>query len=89
MCAGAIVQARPVRVVFGATDERMGAVGGALSLFDLPGINHRPWGTRGVLEAPCRTPLTAFFSARRQQKEARRANRFAFQPAKVPGLLPA
>lgn len=70
MCAGAIVQARPVRVVFGATDGRMGAVGGALSLFDLPGINHRPWVTRGVLEEPCRTLLTAFFSVRRQKKEA-------------------
>ena len=69
MCAGAIVQARPVRIVFGASDARMGAAGGALSLFDLPGINHRPWITRGVMETDCRQLLTDFFASRRQKRD--------------------
>lgn len=69
MCAGGIVQARPSRVVFGASDPRMGAVGGALSLFDLPGINHRPWVRRGVLADDAKVLLTTFFAQRRTVKE--------------------
>ena len=69
MCAGGIVQARPSRVVFGASDPRMGAVGGALSLFDLPGINHRPWVRRGVLADDAKALLTIFFAQRRTVKE--------------------
>lgn len=69
MCAGGIVQARPSRVVFGASDPRMGAVGGALSLFDLPGINHRPWVRRGVLADEAKALLMAFFAERRGGKE--------------------
>ncbi len=69
MCAGGIVQARPSRIVFGASDPRMGAVGGALSLFDLPGINHRPWVRRGVLADDAKALLTIFFAQRRTVKE--------------------
>lgn len=69
MCAGGIVQARPSRVVFGASDLRMGAVGGALSLFDLPGINHRPWVRRGVLADDAKALLTTFFAQRRTVQE--------------------
>ena len=69
MCAGGIVQARPSRIVFGASDPRMGAVGGALSLFDLPGINHRPWVRRGVLADDAKALLTTFFAQRRTVKE--------------------
>lgn len=72
MCAGAIVQARPGRIVFGATDERMGAVGGALSLFVLPGVNHRPWVRRGVMAQEAKTLLADFFAARRGAKENER-----------------
>lgn len=69
MCAGGIVQARPSRIVFGASDPRMGAVGGALSLFDLPGINHRPWVRCGVLADDAKALLTTFFAQRRTVKE--------------------
>ena len=69
MCAGGIVQARPSRIVFGASDPRMGAVGGALSLFDLPGINHRPWVRRGILADDAKALLTTFFAQRRTVKE--------------------
>ena len=72
MCAGAIVQARPGRIVFGATDERMGAVGGALSLFELPGVNHRRWVRRGVMAQEAKTLLADFFAARRGAKENER-----------------
>lgn len=72
MCAGAIVQARPGRIVFGASDERMGAVGGALSLFELPGVNHRPWVRRGVMAQEAKTLLADFFAARRSAKENER-----------------
>ena len=69
MCAGGIGQARPSRGVFGASDPRMGAVGGALSLFDLPGINHRPWGRRGVFADDANSLFTTFFAQRRTVKE--------------------
>ena len=72
MCAGAIVQARPGRIVFGASDERMGAVGGALSLFELPGVNHRPWVRRGVMAQEAKTLLADFFAARRGAKDNER-----------------
>ena len=72
MCAGAIVQARPGRIVFGATDARMGAVGGALSLFELPGVTHRPWVRRGVMAQEAKTLLADFFAARRGAKENER-----------------
>ena len=65
MCAGAMVQARLQRVVFGAGDLKAGAAGGALNLLQFPGLNHRCAITGGVREAECRELLRAFFAARR------------------------
>lgn len=65
MCAGAIVGARIAHLVFGAYDEKAGAVA---SLFDVvrdPRINHRPRVTGGVLELECAALLDEFFRARR------------------------
>ncbi len=65
MCAGALVNARVGRVVYGATDPKAGAVG---SLYDVPGdqrLNHRPPVTRGVLAERGGDLLRAFFAARR------------------------
>ncbi len=65
MCAGAIVNARVVRVVFGANDPKAGAVG---SLADVPGdkrLNHRPEVLGGVLAEDCGAILREFFAARR------------------------
>jgi tRNA(adenine34) deaminase len=64
MCAGALVLARVVRLVFGAYDPKAGAVA---SLFDAvrdPRLNHRVDVRGGVLEQECGALLTEFFAAR-------------------------
>lgn len=65
MCAGAIVNARVGRVVFGCKDARAGAMGSVLNLPSYP-LNHRPQCTYGVFETECRTILQDFFAARRR-----------------------
>lgn len=65
MCAGAMVQSRVSRLVFGATDPLAGAAGTALDLFRVAGLNHRPEVTPGVLAAECAERLKGFFRARR------------------------
>ncbi len=65
MCAGAIVAARIDHLVFGAFDDKAGAV---TSLFDVlrdPRLNHRPRVTSGVLKADCAALLEEFFTSRR------------------------
>ncbi len=65
MCAGALVNARVDRLVFGATDPKAGAVG---SLADVPGdarLNHRPVVTAGVLADESGALLRDFFAVRR------------------------
>ena len=65
MCAGAIVAARIDHLVFGAFDDKAGAV---TSLFDVlrdPRLNHRPRVTSGVLEADFAALLEEFFTSRR------------------------
>lgn len=74
MCAGAIAEARLERLVFGADDPKKGAAGGAFSLFDVPGVNHRPWLTTGVLKAESERMLKDFFEARRSEKRAASAD---------------
>ena len=61
MCAGAIVNARIPRVVFGARDPKNGCCGSVVDLFALP-FNHRPALEGGVLEAQCAELLTQFFA---------------------------
>ena len=65
MCAGAIVQARIARVVFGAHDPRTGAAGSVLNVLDHPILNHRAALTGGVEAEACAMLLTDFFKARR------------------------
>jgi tRNA(adenine34) deaminase len=65
MCAGAIVQARVARVVFGARDPRAGAAGSVFQLLDHAALNHRAVVSAGVAEAACARILSAFFRARR------------------------
>ena len=65
MCAGAAVAARIGHIVFGAFDEKAGAVA---SLFDVvrdPRLNHRPRITSGVLAKECAALLLDFFEERR------------------------
>ena len=68
MCAGAIINSRIPRVVYGTRDIRFGAFG---SLIDLAavGLNHTPEIVGGVLEDETRDMLTAYFRRKREQKK--------------------
>lgn len=68
MCAGALVQARVGRVVFGAPDPKVGAAGGALNLLQWPAANHHCQVTAGVRLEECRRLLLEFFRAQRSGK---------------------
>ena len=65
MCAGAILQARIPRVVFGAWDEKAGAVGSVHDVLRDRRLPHRVEVTAGVLEAESAALLKEFFQARR------------------------
>lgn len=60
MCAGAVINARIDRVVFGAYDPKAGSCGSKINLFDL-NYNHRPEYVGGVLEEECAGLLRRFF----------------------------
>jgi len=68
MCAGAIVQARLRRVVFGATDPKSGAGGSVLGILNHPQLNHRVEALAGVLAEDCASVLRDFFCLRRAGK---------------------
>ena len=65
MCVGAIAQARVGRVVFGAYDEKAGALGSAADLTDSNALNHRFEINGGLLADECGSLLTSFFKAKR------------------------
>ncbi len=68
MCAGALVQSRISRLVFGAKDSKGG---GSVSLYQIPQdtrLNHRLEVTGGVLEEECALLLSDFFRAKRKKK---------------------
>ena len=66
MCAGAILNARIRRVVFGASDSKYGACGSVCDLFSMD-FNHHPVVTSGVLEAESKALMETFFQDLRQQ----------------------
>ncbi len=70
MCAGAIVNARIPRVVYGASDAKCGAVRSVCALFDA-GFNHHPKVEAGLLEAECAALLTQFFQNLRIELKTR------------------
>ena len=70
MCAGAIVNARIPRVVFGAEDAKCGACGSVCDLFSM-NFNHHPTVTRGVCEEEAQMLLTDFFQSLRQELKTR------------------
>ncbi len=67
MCAGAILQSRVARVVYGATDPKAGAVDSLYRLLDDPRLNHRCDVTAGVMADDCGAILTHFFREKRAQ----------------------
>ena len=66
MCAGAIINARIPRVVFGASDPKGGAMGSVINLCELP-LNHHPEITRDVLAEESRQILSAYFKNKREK----------------------
>src|SRR6266850_1399850 len=70
MCAGALIQARVKRLVYGARDERAGAVESRFRICDTDFLNHWIEITAGVLEEECREIMQEFFRARRGAKDA-------------------
>jgi len=66
MCSGALLMARIKRVCYAVPDPKMGCLGGATNLNDLPRVNHHVELTAGgVLEPECRDLLQAFFRLKR------------------------
>src|SRR5271154_1134176 len=69
MCAGAIVHTRVARVVFGASDPKGGAAGGAMNLLQFPTLNHRCEITSRVRLEECRALLQNFFAEQRRAQK--------------------
>ncbi|MBI5664156.1 MAG: tRNA adenosine(34) deaminase TadA [Nitrospirae bacterium] len=65
MCAGAMINARLGRLVYGCKDERFGAVNSRYQLLHDPGLNHQIRVVSGVLEHECAEILKEFFRLRR------------------------
>ena len=66
MCAGAMINSRIERVVFGAFDPKAGSCGSVVNLFELP-YNHKPELVGGVLESECAGILSEFFKQLRKK----------------------
>ena len=66
MCAGALVNARMPRVVYGATDPKAGAGGSLFNLLADPRLNHRCRVDSGLMAEECGAVLKAFFAVRRR-----------------------
>ncbi|RWZ54784.1 tRNA adenosine(34) deaminase TadA [Halobacillus fulvus] len=69
MCAGAIVQSRVPRVVFGAKDPKAGCAGTLMNLLQESRFNHQAEVVDGVLEEMCSQMLTDFFRFLREKKK--------------------
>jgi tRNA(adenine34) deaminase len=65
MCAGALVQARIARLIYGADDPKGGAVRSCMQVLDSPALNHRVEVTSGVLAEESAALLQSFFAERR------------------------
>ena len=70
MCAGAIINARIPRVVYGASDKKCGATGSVCNLFSMA-FNHHPKVEMGILEEECAALLTEFFAKLRVELRTR------------------
>jgi tRNA(adenine34) deaminase len=70
MCSGAMLMSRVKRVCYAVPDPKMGCLGGATNLNDLPRVNHHLELTAGgVLETECRELLQTFFKLKRAGEE--------------------
>ncbi|MBV1877213.1 MAG: tRNA adenosine(34) deaminase TadA [Pseudomonadales bacterium] len=65
MCAGALVQARITRLIYGAKEPRSGAVDSSIQVLANPALNHKIKVVRGILEVQAAEKMQVFFRARR------------------------
>lgn len=65
MCSGAMIMARVGRVVYAWGDPKMGCLGGAFTMQNLPQSNHRPIVDCGIMEEECRAIVQAYFRQKR------------------------
>ncbi|MCS6817765.1 MAG: tRNA adenosine(34) deaminase TadA [Blastocatellia bacterium] len=72
MCAGALLNARVARLVYGAADPRAGAVTTLFQLCTDPRLTHRLQVQAGVLEAECREMIQSFFQRKRAEVKRER-----------------
>ena len=68
MCAGAIINSRIKKVYIGAMDEKTGAVGSVLNLFEDYTFNHKVEAEKGIMEKECQETLKKFFKELRELK---------------------
>ena len=68
MCAGAIINARIGKVIFGAYDKKFGCCGSLYNLLGDKKFNHHPEVVGGVMEQECSKILTDFFEGKRKEK---------------------
>ena len=69
MCAGAVINSRISNLYYGASDEKTGAVGSVLNLFDDYTFNHKVNYEKGILKDECENILKSFFKELRQKKK--------------------
>ena len=72
MCAGAMVNTRIKRLVYGCRDEKAGAAGSVIDLVRYPGLNHQVEVVEGILREDCTQLLTEFFQDLRRDGRAGR-----------------
>ena len=66
MCAGAIIQSRIPRIVYGAAEPRGGAFGSSINVLTANDINHHPEVIKGVLEEECSSIIKNYFKRKRK-----------------------
>ena len=66
MCAGAILQSRIKKLVFGAYDPKGGALGSSFNLFEQKNLNHHPEIVGGILEEECSQIIKNYFKSKRK-----------------------
>lgn len=72
MCAGAMVNTRIKRLVYGSRDDKAGAAGSVIDLVRYPGLNHQVEVVEGILKEECSQLLTEFFNDLRRDGRAGR-----------------
>ena len=68
MCAGAIIQSRFKRVIYGADDLKGGAFGSSINVMDAKNINHHPEIISGILKDECAKIISNYFKKKREEK---------------------